>query len=159
MVSAIVGVVDRDESYSLSFTTLSFLQQDSLLITRNDQGGYLTGSSLFDYVECTNDGIVRPSVSIQHCLALESTTDVGAARNSVVDSYCSQVPAEYRLFTYVNESLTGNNSPFQLVLLNFASENMTVIIGDTAHGEVQFYPEGTYTGSAQPKQLALYIPS
>lgn len=100
-------------------------------------------------------GIVRPQGATQHCLALESTNDKAAgARNSVLDSYCSQVPAEYRLFNKTsNENYQGGTNQY----LSFSSESTTAIISNTAHGEIQFLtndvdPDGT------PVQLQLISP-
>jgi hypothetical protein len=100
-------------------------------------------------------GIIRPQGATQHCLAIESTNDVKpGARNSVLDSYCSKVPAQYRTFSS-NRSETQNENYGYQWYLDFTGQNVTVTIGDTKHGEVQFFDSQISGPSGITYQLEL----
>jgi hypothetical protein len=101
-------------------------------------------------------GILRPANSTQHCLALESEADAATgSRNSIVDSYCTQVPAQYRTWVLVEGGYYSGPYPKNLY---FQSQNTTVTIGTTAHAEVQFFTNQDKPG--QEMQLILApIPS
>jgi hypothetical protein len=135
-----------------------------LIVTKDDNGNPLA-PQVWEFAHCTdqdNDsipdsytgsngptsitfGILRPVNATQHCLALESEADTATgARNSVVDSYCTQVPAEYRTWMLVNQ-LYGDSADG--MNLYFQSQNTTVTIGGTAHAEIQFF-----TNEAKPGQ-------
>jgi hypothetical protein len=147
-------------------------QQDSILVTVDDNGNPLAPQK-WEFATCTSAnghapppgyqpstngptneafGILRPSGASQHCLALESSADTATgARNSVLDSYCTQVPEEYRLWMKV-DYINGDSDDGQP--LYFANENMTVLISNTAHKELQFITNDSQP-SSQPMQLTL----
>jgi hypothetical protein len=109
---------------------------------------------------CPNVGgqgvIIRPFNATQHCVAIESTNDTATgARNSLLDSYCDQVPVQYKGFntTESGENYEGGYDIF----LDFASEKMTTVVGGTAHGEVQFFTEGSNINGS-PVTLQLLVP-
>jgi hypothetical protein len=98
-------------------------------------------------------GIVRPRGGTQHCLALESTNDTAkGSRNSLVDSYCTQVAPEYRLF---NQTSTENEQGGINYFLTFADQKTTVIVSNTGHGEIQLFTGGTTSTHGEPMQLQL----
>ncbi|CAO1612885.1 unnamed protein product [Parajaminaea phylloscopi] len=152
-------------------------QSDSLLVTKTDSGKPLEPQT-WEFARCTNldhhalppgykvptsgpsnryFGILRPRAATVHCLALESRNDAAnGARNSVVDSACSKVPEQYRTFMledYIyGDSANGNK-------LYFADEQMTVVIGDTKHQEVQFFTnDANPPTNGQPIQQLVLIP-
>ncbi|PWN35862.1 uncharacterized protein FA14DRAFT_172461 [Meira miltonrushii] len=137
---------------------------DSIIVTKNDDGGALQ-PQVWDFLQCTDQngqspppgyspqpggptanyfGILRPQNATQHCLALESENDAtSGARNSILDSYCTQVPAQYRTFMFVDEIYGGSNDAVDLY---FADQNTTLVISNTPHAELQFFTDGAPAG-------------
>lgn len=104
----------------------------------------------------TNDyfGILRPINATQHCLALESKNDNSdGARNSVLDSYCTEVPIEYRTWMF-EDYIYGDSADGQSIY--FADQNVTVVISNTAHKELQFITNDA--NSSEDRQQLVLIP-
>ncbi|PWN88780.1 hypothetical protein FA10DRAFT_268925 [Acaromyces ingoldii] len=147
-------------------------QDDSIIVTKDGNGNALQ-PQVWSFLQCTDQngqspppgykpptsgpsnnyfGILRPQSATQHCLALESENDASTgARNSVVDSFCTQVPEQYRTFMYV-DYIYGNSADASNLF--FADQNETLVIGSTAHAELQFFTNGAPSGQ-QTYQLQL----
>ena len=61
-----------------------------------------------------------------------------------MDSYCTQVPSQYRTFMYVDFIYGGSNDASNLF---FADQQTTLVIGQTAHAELQFFTNSAPSGS------------
>lgn len=150
-------------------------QQASILVTKDDNGNPLTPQQ-WEFDHCTSldghalpadytppggdvtpetyFGIVRPSGATQHCLALESTNDANTNdRNSVLDSRCTDIPEQYR--TWFFHSIAASDAPRYL---EFADEPTTIVISDTAHGELQFFTNTTKPGQTEMDLVLLAPP-
>lgn len=147
-------------------------RSDSLLVTRDDNGNKLAPQK-WEFAACSGDanhalppgyqrptsgptnlylGILRPQSATQHCLALESTDDAhSGARNSIVDSYCAQVPEKYRVFMLENYLYGSSDDGMKIY---FADQDEKAIIGNTRHAEVQFFTDQKPQG-ATAQQLVL----
>lgn len=98
-------------------------------------------------------GIVRPWNATKHCLAVESTEDDHEGdRNSILDSRCTDIPEEYR--TWFFHSIAASDAPRYL---EFADQNMTIVIGGTEHAELQFFTEEERPGQTE-MELVLIAP-
>ncbi|PWN30098.1 hypothetical protein BDZ90DRAFT_257199 [Jaminaea rosea] len=146
---------------------------DHLLVTKNDDGSPVQPQE-WEFARCTSDdghalppgyktptsgptnlsyGIIRPKGATQHCLALESKNDANTgARNSIVDSFCTKVPEEYRLWM-LEKYIYGSSGAGSRLF--FANENETAIIGDTAHAEVQFFTKTSMPEGKTAQQLVI----
>ncbi|PWN35861.1 uncharacterized protein FA14DRAFT_179228 [Meira miltonrushii] len=143
---------------------------DSIIVTKNDDGSPLQ-PQVWEFLRCTDEdgnnpppgytapssgptnnyfGILRPQGATQHCLALESFDDsTTGARNSILDSYCTQVPSPYRTFMYV-EFLYGDSDDASNLF--FDDQQTTLVISNTPHAELQFF-----TNSAPPGDQAYQL--
>lgn len=145
----------------------------SILVTKNSDGTSL-GLQEWEFVPCTDDtgppppgyvapsyaptnlnyGIVRPKGASQHCLAVESTNDASAGdRNSILDSDCTSVDSAFRSWMY-QDVLYGDSDYGQF--LYFQAENLTTIVSNTAHAELQFVTNAT-TASLRGRQAMQLI--
>ncbi|CAO1635890.1 unnamed protein product [Parajaminaea phylloscopi] len=93
-------------------------------------------------------GIVRPKGATQHCLAY-STSDTSAGQRSIVDSVCANIPQKFRTWTLV-EDLSGRD-PVKYAL---QLDNTNIVVGNTKHGELQFY-DGPVPAGATTVELEL----
>lgn len=148
---------------------VKFLLQDSLIVTKDDDGNALA-PQLWEFLRCTNldgqapppgytappnglskshyFGILRPNNARTHCLALESENDTSTnARNSIVDSTCTDVPQEYRTFM-IEETPQG-------AILYYAAQETSLVISGTGHAELQFFSN---IAKGSPQQLMLVEP-
>lgn len=141
-------------------------------MTKDTEGNPLS-PQIWEFAQCTNEdnstvpasytgstsgptqitfGILRPVNTTQHCLALESEADTATgSQNSIVDSYCTQVPAQYRTWMLVDQ--TYGDSALGMNLY-FQAQNTTITIGTTAHAEVQFFTNQDKPGQAMQLVLA-----
>lgn len=140
-------------------------QQASILVTKDDKGNPLAPQQ-WEFARCTSldnhplpldytppnsgtpetyFGIVRPRGATQHCLAVESTSDANVGdRNSILDSRCTNIPEQYR--TWFWHSIAASQATGYL---EFADEDMTIVIGGTEHGELQFFTNTTRPGQTE----------
>ena len=149
-------------------------QQASILVTKDNEGNPIEPQQ-WEFARCTSldnhplpddytpptsgrpltyFGIVRPKGATQHCLAVESTEDdeVGD-RNSVLDSRCTDVAETYRTWFY--HSIAASDAPRYL---EFADEDMTIVISGTEHAELQFLTNTTSPGQTEMELVLLPPP-
>ena len=149
-------------------------QQSSILVTKDDDGNPLQPQS-WEFARCTSldnhplpadytpptsgrpetyFGIVRPRDATQHCLAVESTSDGNVnARNSILDSRCTSIPEQYR--TWFFHSIAASDAPRYL---EFANEDMTIVVSSTKHAELQFFTNATRPGQTEMELVLLKPP-
>jgi len=139
-------------------------KQASILVTKDDNGNALK-PQIWEFARCTSldnhpstsgrpetyFGIVRPQNATQHCLAVESTSDADPGdRNSVLDSSCTQIPEQYR--TWFFHSIAASQAT---QYLEFANQDMTIVISDTKHAELQFLTNGAKAGQTELEMVLI----
>ncbi|PWN18379.1 hypothetical protein BCV69DRAFT_295265 [Microstroma glucosiphilum] len=146
----------------------------SILVTKNSDGTPVAPQE-WEFVPCTDDtgppppgyvapsdgpsnlsyGIVRPKGASQHCLTIESNSDTSAGdRNSILDSNCTSVGEVFR--SWVLQNYIYGTSDYGQFLF-FQADNLTSVVSNTAHAELQFVTNATTASLAGRQAMQLIL--